>query len=336
MVVNSSRVLTIWRALQGELTAPGWRSIDLFQAGTCLIKLARHSPSGHEAILIGFANAKLARASLLPKGQGFRMERANLGESSGGRQWLAIVKQPSGCIDLFAAVVADITALLAATRDSCEDLLYQGLMGRVRGWQEFMRKGQEGLSKEAEQGLIGELCFINQLIESGMLTYSVMDGWKGPADGLHDFVLGIGSIEVKSTIGKEGFPVRIASLDQLDDSRSSPLYLAGIRLGICEQGQTLTEYVADIRSTLQLDLAALTLFEKALHDAGYLDMHSEYYSRKFLPIELRMLVVDSEFPRLIPFNTPAAISWAQYEIDLSLIATDKLSLPDVLEKLGVI
>ena len=49
-----------------------------------------------------------------------------------------------------------------------------------------------------------------------------------------------------------------------------------------------------------------------------------------------MLLVDSEFPRLIPFNTPAAISWAQYEIDLSLIATDKLSLPEVLEQLGVI
>ncbi|EJN39831.1 hypothetical protein PMI38_00678 [Pseudomonas sp. GM84] len=336
MVVNSNGVLKTWKALHGELKTPGWRSIDLFQAGTCLIKLARHSPSGHEAVLIGFANTKLAPTPLLPKGQGFRMERATLGETSGARQWLAIVKQPSGCIDLFAAVVADITALMAANGDCSEDLLHQRLMGRVRGWQEFMRKGQEGLSKEAEQGLIGELCFLNHLIESGMLTYSVVDGWKGPADGLHDFVVGMGSIEVKSTIGKEGFAVRIASLDQLDDSRSSPLYLAGVRLEISDRGRTLTRYVTDIRSTLEPDPAALALFEKALHDAGYLDMHSENYSRKFLPTELRILLVDSDFPRLIPFNTPPAICWAQYEIDLSLIATDTLALPEVLEKLGVI
>ena len=334
--VNSNEILGTWKALSSILKNPGWQSIDLFQAGTCRIKLARHSPGNEEAILIGFSSARIAPTPQLPKGQGFRIERLSLREASSSHNWLAIIKQPAGSLELFAAVVSDIAELLGSPGEPSEEEMYQQLLGRVRGWQEFMRQGHEGLSKEAEQGLIAELCFLRSLIDEGVLLYSAIDGWKGPLDGLHDFQIGIGSIEVKSSLATEGFPVRIASLDQLDDSQAPPLFLAAFRLEIIDTGMTLPEYVAGMRETLKPDPAASNIFEVALHEVGYLDMQRESYFRRFSPRELRILLVDFSFPRLIPFNVPPSIRQAQYELDLSLLVAAHLPLSGVLNKLGVI
>lgn len=334
--LSSSEILGTWRALPGNASTPGWRSIDLFQSGTCRVKAARHAPGNEEAILIGFSSAKLAPTSQLPQGQGFRMERAALGEAAGEYQWLAVVRQSAGNLELFATVVTDICGLIDSS-DSCpEELLYQRLLGRVRGWQEFMRRGREGLSVEAELGLVGEICLLRYLLDEGVPLFSAVDGWKGPLDGLHDFQLGAGAIEVKSTMATEGFPVRIASLDQLDDSQCPPLFLAALRFGSTESGMTLPEYVSSTRQLLEPDPAATRLFEQALLHVGYLDMQAEVYTRRFSPSEIRIHLVDSDFPRLTPFNIPTPIRRAQYELDLALLQVDNCPLSDVLEKLGVV
>lgn len=333
--LSSTEILGIWRALPGNASTLGWRTIDLFHAGTYRIKAARHAPGNEEAVLVGFSSAKIAPSSQFPSGQGFRMERALLGEASGGLQWLAIVCQPSGVLDLFATVVTDVCELLHSSGHCPEDVVYQRLLGRVRGWQEFMRKGREGLSSETELGLVGELCLLRKLLEEGVLLFTAVDGWKGPLDGLQDFQLGAGAIEVKSTMATEGFPVRIASLDQLDDSQRSPLFLAALRFVTSELGMSLPEYITDLRTRLEPDTAATRLFEQALIHAGYLDMHAELYTRHFSLSELRVHLIDTEFPKLVPFNVPAAVRRAQYELDLALLPVDNHSLVDALEQLGV-
>ncbi|NWD74438.1 PD-(D/E)XK motif protein [Pseudomonas gingeri] len=334
--LSSTDLLGIWRALSGNASTPGWRSIDLFQSGTCRVKAARHAPGNEEAILIGFSSAKIAPASQFPQGQGFRIERAASGDTAAEYQWLAIVRQPAGSLELFTAVVRDICGLLDASDSCSEDLVYQRLLGRVRGWQEFMRRGREGLSPEAELGLVGELCLLRYLLEEGVLLFSAVRGWKGPLDGLYDFRLGTGAIEVKSTMATEGFPVRIASLDQLDDSQCPPLFLAALRFGLNDSGLSLPETVEDMRRRLELDPAATRLFELALHSVGYLDMQAENYSRRFSLREMRIHLVESEFPKLAPYSIPAAIRRAQYELDLALISADNHPLLDVLEQLGVV
>jgi hypothetical protein len=80
------------------------------------------------------------------------MERATLGETAGEYQWLAVVRQSAGNLELFATVVTDVCGLIDSSDSYPEELLYQRLLGRVRGWQEFMRRGREGLSVEAETG----------------------------------------------------------------------------------------------------------------------------------------------------------------------------------------
>ena len=333
---TSTEILGVWRALPGNDSTHGWRSIDLFQTEKCRVKAARQAPSNEEAILIGFSNAKIAPTSQLPQGQGFRMERAQLGEVAGDHQWLAIVRQSAGSLELFAAVVADVCGLLMTSGNSPEELVYQRLLGRVRGWQEFMRKGHGGLSPEAELGLVGELSLLRCMVDEGVLLFSAADGWKGPLDGLHDFQLGMGAIEVKSTMATEGFPVRIASLDQLDDSQCPPLFLAALRFGAGETGLTLPEQVQQVRDLLEPDPAASRLFEYGLASVGYVDMEADIYDRRFSLTEVRIHLVDSNFPRLTPFNISQQIRRAQYELDLSLLSAENLPLIDALEQLGVV
>lgn len=335
--VSDVGILGAWKAMSANASTPGWRSIDLVQqTGSCRIKAARHTPGNEEAVLVGFATIKIAPAEKLPQGQGFRMERASLGELGGNYQWLAIVRQPAGSLELFATVVSDIVHLLQSFSDSPEEALYQRFLGRVRGWQEFMRQGRDGLGPEKELGLVGELSFLNLLLDAGTLQFTAVDGWKGPHDGLHDFQFGHGSVEIKSTMVQEGFPVRIGSLDQLDDTNNPPLFLAGLRFNAQEAGKTLAELVDGTRQRFDADAAAMRLFEQALDQAGYLDMHAASYTRRFLLTDVRLHLVDGVFPRLAPFNVSPAIRHAAYELDISLITAANQSLDYVLEQLGVV
>lgn len=332
--VNSSQILGIWRALSGNEARPGWRSIALLEVGECRVRAARSSPGNEEAILLGFPTIKPGVATSLPKGQGFRVDKAHLAELGESYSWLALVRQSAGSLELFAAVASDLVRLLALSHQMPEKQIYQKVLGRVRSWQEFMRKGREGLSAEAELGLMGELVFLKMLIEEGMPLYSAMDAWQGPHHGLHDFLLASGGAEVKTTLATEGFPVKIMSLEQLDDSQTQPLYLAGIRLSVAPDGMTLPEWVGEIRSAIGPDQAAASRFESALLAAGYLDLHAESYPRRFVLSEMKVLPVCPEFPKFTPFNTHSAVKHAQYELDLTMIPVEPVTLTEMLSHVG--
>ncbi|MNC53907.1 hypothetical protein D3C75_1033590 [compost metagenome] len=79
----------------------------------------------------------------------------------------------------------------------------------------------------------------------------------------------------------------------------------------------------------------MRLFELAIHQAGYLDMHAASYTRRFLLTEAKFHLVDGTFPRLAPFNVSPAIRHASYELDLALVTAANQSLSDVLEQLGI-
>jgi hypothetical protein len=162
-----------------------------------------------------------------------------------------------------------------------------------------------------------------------------VDSWKGPGDGLHDFQIGLGSVEIKSTMVLESFPIRIGSLDQLDDTNCPPLFLAGLRFHAQETGTTLPELVENLRTRLDPDPTATRLFEHALHQAGYLDMHHAGYTRRFQLAEVRIHLIDDSFPRLAPFNVSPAIRHAAYELDLAYITAVNHPLNDALKELGV-
>ena len=333
-LVTEEEMQAIWRPLAGDSPDEGWRSIAMAECGGCRLRAARSSPGNEEALLIGFPSLKLPAMNQLPNGHGFKVEKATLGEIGRGLNWLALVRQPSGSLDLFSSMVVDVLSTVQASSDAKEELLLQRYLGRIRAWQDFMRRRHEGLSAEEELGLVGELNVLSKLIEAGMPLFNSIESWKGPLDGLHDFELGSGSIEVKTTISSEGFPASIESLEQLDDSLHYPFFLAGVKLHLSEEGKSLVQRIDLLRHGFSPDPVALRAFDNCLMHGGYLDTHQNRYTRAFALTELVIHRVDEHFPRLTPLNTPPGVLRARYEIDLGLVQSQKISLDQALQELG--
>ena len=336
MARPSNEFLTAWSSLAGADVAPGWNVIYLPPAGPLHLRAGRRSPDNAEAVLVGFPTARLPAANKLPEGQGFAVERVDPADN--GWLWLALTRKAVGSTELFASMTCDLAGALdeAVAGGADEAQLLRGFIGRVRAWQEFMRKGMQALSAEAEIGLIGELVLLRAIIDAGVPSARAIESWIGPLDGIQDFEIGTGALEVKATLSVVGFSAMIGSLEQLDDSTRQPLFVAGARLRQIESGQNLPEIVDAMRRTIKGDAEAQRLLAERLLAAGYIDSHSDRYPRRFEQAGTRIVEVGSDFPRMTSGNVPAGILRAMYVIDLDMVPGDNVGTEIALKKLGAI
>lgn len=330
-------LLAAWRALKGQIAEQGWRTIPVGLGGPCRLRAGRHFPGNEEALLVGFSSGHVPPADQLPQGRGFLVSRAELEDEGSQCWWIALCRQSAGSIDLFAMMVVDVVATLAALAGESDARTIDIFLSRIRAWQEFMRRDSDGvLGATAEVGLFGEIEFLRQLILAGLSPTPTLEAWKGPLDGLQDFRIGTGAFEVKSTLSSHGFPAEIGSLEQLDDSLVHPLFLVGVRLALDASGVTLPETISDIRDSLADDAPALACFNTSLLHAGYYNEFAERYLRRFLCRGTRLFSVGDGFPRLTRASVPSAVRNARYEIDLDLILDRDIALLDSLMQLGAI
>lgn len=336
MARPSEEFLLAWSSLSGNDAVPGWHAIAIPAAGPVEIRAGRRSPDNAEAILFGFRSVQLAVSERLPEGQGFVVERA--APESSGQLWLALTRRSAGSTELFAAMVCNVVDVLddSAVAGANGSKLLRVFIDRVGAWQEFMRKGSQALSPEAEIGLVGELILLRAIVNAGISLTVAIESWVGPLSGVQDFELGTGALEVKATLSATGFPVKIGSLEQLDDSTRQPLFLAGARLRQTEMGLSLPDLVAAMRETAKDNAEAIRLLSERLLAAGYLDAHAERYARQFALTETRVIEVKDDFPRLTPGKMPNGITRAAYDIDLDKVVGDNITTVDALKKLGVI
>ncbi|MCF8208028.1 MAG: PD-(D/E)XK motif protein [Rhodoferax sp.] len=325
-----------WSSLAGDAAELGWRSIDLSPSGPLDVRAGRRSPDNAEAVLVGFPTAMIPASDKLPEGQGFSVERVDF--EGAGKLWIALSRKSAGSPELFATMSCDVIGALddAAAAGADETRLARVCIGRVGAWQEFMRKGTQALSPEAEIGLVGELVLLGAIIGAGVPAAQAIESWIGPLDGIQDFEIGTGAFEAKATLSAKGFPAKIGSLEQLDDSVRQPLFMAGTRFRQLESGQNLPEFVETMRVAIQGDAEATRLLSERILAAGYIDSHEGCYPRRFALNEIRVLKVGEGFPRLTPGTAPAGITRAMYEIDLDKVPGDNVGVDLALKQMGAI
>ncbi len=336
MARPSEEFLLAWSSLSGNDVTPGWHTIALSSAGPIEVRAGRRSPDNAEAIVLGFPSVRLALAEKLPEGQGFGVERAAPENEAHLR--LALTRRAAGRAELFTSMACDVVGALddAAAAGAGEAKLLRVLIGRIGAWQEFMRKGSQALSPEAEIGLVGELTLLRAIINAGLPLAIAVESWVGPLGEVQDFKLGTGAMEVKATVSAVGFPATIGSLEQLDASTRQPLFLAGVRLRQTDTGQTLPNLVAALHEAATGDAEAERLLSERLIAAGYFEAHAGRYIRRFNLADTRLIEVKEDFPRLTPGSVPSGIRRATYEIDLDKAVGDNIAAVDALKKLGAI
>ena len=329
-----------WRALAdatGDRTGDGWSTIPVNLAGRCRVLAGRRFQGGEEAVLIGFpAATTVTDTGNLPRGRGFLVELVREDIPGVSLTWIALVRRHAENMSMFARMADDIIDLLRQS-ESRDLPVFSLFTGRIRAWQAFMELGRdEVLGPSAETGLAGELRFLQELLDLGVEATVAVDGWRGPLDGLHDFVLGAGAIEVKASTASGEFPARVASLDQLDESLATPLFLAGVRLELQPSGRTLPQIATDVGKRLSGDPVVKAKFDDLVLHAGLLNSTRNRYVRRFHTAQTMIFRVDSEFPRLTRRSVPRAIREARYELDLDAVPVVDAGLRRVLEDLLVV
>lgn len=332
----SDEFLMAWSSLSAGGSDTGWQTISVTPAGPVELSAGRRAPDNAEAVLIGFPGARWADAGKLPEGQGFAVERANPEEK--GMLWLALTRKAVGDAELFTDMACNLTGALDDAVAAGADVatLLRIFIGRVGAWQEFMRKGRQVLSAEAEIGLIGELVALVQVIEVGVSAAEAVEGWLGPLDGVQDFELGTGALEVKSTLSSTGFPARIGSLEQLDDAVRQPLFVVGVRLRQTENGLGLAHFVNSARLAAKADSGAASALDDRLVAAGYFDAHTDQYPRRFALVEALAIEVGDAFPRLTIGRVPVGITGVVYGIDLDKVVVHRVDVATALRKMRAI
>ena len=337
MALQSSRdeLLSAWRALTGNPSGGGWRTIPVADGGPCRLLAGRHFPGNEEALVVGFSSIRVPREDQLPQGQGFLVSNADIGGERPDTVWIALCRQAAGSLDFFTMMADDIVSTLQGLRGNDGDRLFNVFLARIRAWQDFMRKGGDGvLGADEEVGLFGELEVLRDLSSAGMGASDAVDAWKGPFDGVQDFEIGTGAIEVKSTVSSSGFLARVGSLDQLDDSLVQQLFLAAIRLALTPSGNTLPELIGEMRLKLFGEPYARGVFDGCLLHAGFLDSVSERYIRRFSRVGTTIFQVSDDFPRLTRMNVAGAIIRARYDVNLDLVPAGEVGIEYMLTQLG--
>jgi hypothetical protein len=323
-----------WSSLTDSPDATGWRSIAVSSPVQVALRAGRSFPGKEEALLVGFPTVTIAAAEKLPESQGFAVSR--LEATTEAAQWLALTRKSSGSFELFTDMVSDVVESLHAAEPGDEKNLLRIFLGRIRAWQEFMRKGALALSPEAELGLVGELVTLDAIIKEGVAASTAIEGWLGPLDGVQDFHLGLGALEVKASISPAGFPAKIGSLEQLDDRARQPLFVLGAKFRQVDSGRNLPTFVADLLASLKDDQEAQRLLGERLLAAGYFTQHADRYPRRFALNEFRVVEVAEGFPRLIQGSIPPGILGARYDIDLDRAPGERITINQALKRMGAV
>lgn len=332
----SDEFLMAWSSLSGDGSNLGWQTISVTPTGPLKLCAGRRAPDNAEAVLVGFPATRLTAADKMPEGQGFAVERANPEDK--GMLWLALTRKAAGNAELFTDMACNVTGALDDAVATGADVakLLRVFFGRVGAWQEFMRKGSQVLSPEAEIGLVGELAALLEVIEAGVSATAAIEGWLGPLDGVQDFELGTGALEIKSTLSSAGFLARVGSLEQLDDAIRQPLFVVGKRMRQVESGLGLPDFVDAARLAAKGDLGAASALDDRLVAAGYFDAHADHYPRRFVLVNTLVIEVDDKFPRLTIGRVPFGITGAAYGIDLDKVVGRHVDMATALKKMRAI
>jgi hypothetical protein len=215
--------------------------------------------------------------------------------------------------DLFAMVCAD--ALGAALTTQGDEAL-ESFLARLGAWRTFLRERRGGLSQNETVGLIGELIVLRELLR---LNPELLDDWRSPHDGLHDFAKVGDALEIKATLGVSP-AVWISSLDQLDSTGLNKLHLVCVSLSEVREGECLADIARSVASLLSSEAERRT-FENALLRRGLMPDDLEARTRPCVQIQgMSAFLVSQGFPRLSRDSVPSAITDANYMLELRALA----------------
>jgi hypothetical protein len=331
------KIEDVWNLLDqdGSNTTSGCLTRRILPEVNYDIYLAIEKPSNTRLLILRFKSALLDRKTTYPSSRSFVVNRIALQQDNEEYATLQLVLTNPRHKDIFTTLVQDIVDSLALVSE--ERAAVSEFITRLKRWQTFLEKNNpEGLSEIAQQGLYGELWFLRQVVFPNLESAKGIRCWTGPKATQQDFQFPGCAVEVKTTSSKQHQTLSIASERQLDDTGIGTIVLLHLSLDLRqEQGETLPETVASVRSFVAHDALAKDELENLLFEVGYLDIHATRYEKTgYIIREHNYFKVGADFPRIIESDLRNGIGDVRYTISVAECKRFSIAESEVIALIG--
>jgi hypothetical protein len=191
----------------------------------------------------------------------------------------------------------------------------------VSKWKKLFDKiNFNGLSIEQQKGLIGELLFLNTLLDNDKTFANALNTWTGSEQDFQakDFTLGSVGVEVKFTSSKQP-RIKVSNERQLDAENLSELFLILYSTeAVKDNGISLNLIVEQTRQKISTE-AERSIFNAKLQLNGYFDEDKEHYGRMYSLKKTFLFTVKSDFPKIVRSQLPLGIYDTSYSIEISAV-----------------
>lgn len=204
----------------------------------------------------------------------------------------------------------------------------------VSKWKKLFDKiNFNGLSLEQQKGLIGELLFLNYLLNDEKTSANAVNVWTGAEQDFQakDFTLGSVGVEVKFTASKQP-RIKVSNERQLDAENLSDLFLVLYSTeAVKDNGFSLNSLVSQTRKAISTD-EERSIFNVKLQLNGYFDEDSEHYVRMYSLKKTFGFAVTSDFPKIVKNQLPLGIYDTSYSIEISAVESFIVEPENILAK----
>jgi Putative PD-(D/E)XK family member, (DUF4420) len=307
----------IWQSLEAALSPGGYVRRRMKPEAVCGLFLAVAKPSNQHLLRIQFTDVLPPSIPDLPLARGLDVTIVP-SEDEHGSFFVQLALKNSSYTAIFDALAND--SIEVVTRSLSQQAAVMALINRLQRWQKFLEQvDPDGLSREAQQGLYGELWFLRERLIPLVDYHPALQSWAGPAGAHHDFLLKSCGIEVKTSGMKEPQHMIIQSERQLDDAGLEALFLFHLAIQTREgAGESLITMINSLREILKVDSAALDLYEDRLLEAGFLQTQAAHYEKIGYYVRRPTLFqVKGEFPRIVGADLKPGVGAVRYSISVA-------------------
>lgn len=294
---------------QGE----GYVRLRVPSVRACAAYAARRISSGIEALIIEVSSEAVHGSPVYPQSAGFEVRADAIEAGRTGRTRIILSLTDERYRDIFRVLCEDVVRKMEEVGSETDAV--RVFVSRLMRWQAFVRKhGVEVLSLEARRGLYGELRFLRDFLLDRIEDVAAVSAWRGCYGADHDFQLGHGHVEVKTTSANTPHAFHVSNVGQLDDNGIPSLFLHLVTL---EEGETSGESLPELVEYLRqkLDPGVAEQLEVSLEEAGFLNVHREQYALpKYTLRAQRFFKVASGFPRLCEEMLPPGVENVRYMV----------------------
>jgi hypothetical protein len=202
----------------------------------------------------------------------------------------------------------------------------------VSKWKKLFDKiNFNGLSLEQQKGLIGELLFLNTLLNNEKTFANAVNAWTGTEQDFQakDFTLGSVGIEVKFTTSKQP-RIKVSNERQLDAENLSELFLILYSTeAVKDNGISLNSIIEQTRQKISTE-EELSVFNAKLQLNGYFDEDREHYGKMYSIKKIFAFAVTTDFPKIVKNQLPLGIYDTSYAIEISAVENFIIELEETL------